>query len=102
MAKYMFAYHGGKAPETPQEGAELMALWGAWFAASGASLVTAGNPIGKSVTLSADGLADGGGSNPLSGYSIAEAESLEAAVEIAKSCPHLSAGTIEIAALVNM
>jgi hypothetical protein len=79
-----------------------MALWGAWFAASGASLVTAGNLIGKSVTLRADGLADGGGSNPRSGYSIAEAESLEAAVEIAKSCPHLSAGTIEITALVNM
>ena len=30
MANYIFAYHGGKMPETPEEGERVMAAWGAW------------------------------------------------------------------------
>ena len=27
MAKYLFVYHGGKMPSTPQEGKEVMNAW---------------------------------------------------------------------------
>jgi hypothetical protein len=27
MPKYIFAYHGGKKPETPEEGMDFMARW---------------------------------------------------------------------------
>ena len=104
MPKFMFAYHGGGKPETQEEGEKEMAAWGAWMQGLGSALADGGNPVGMSSTLSADGLSDGGGSNPLSGYTIVEADSLEAAAEMGKGCPILKGGkgTIEIAPIIEM
>ena len=35
-----------------------------------------------------------GGANPVSGYSIVEAENIEAALALIKACPHLDSSTI--------
>ncbi|MDD9740517.1 MULTISPECIES: hypothetical protein [Marinovum] len=104
MPKYIFAYHGGGMPETEEEGKRVMAAWGAWMESMGDKLVDGGNPVGMSSTLTVDGLSDGGGANPLSGYTIVEAESVEAAAEMGKGCPILEggSGTIEIAPLIDM
>ena len=104
MAKYVFAYHGGKMPETPEEGQKVMAAWSDWLQGMGSAVVDGGNPVGPSKTVSADGVEDNGGSNPLSGYSIVEADSLETAVEMAKGCPVLKGGhgTVEVAEVMNM
>lgn len=81
-----------------------MDAWGAWFGALGSAVVDAGNPVGKSSTVKSDGsLVDGGGANPLSGYSLIEASSLADAHAKAKGCPILKAGgTIEIAQAMDM
>ena len=57
-----------------------------------------------SKTVSSDGVTDDGGPNPLSGFSILEAETMEAALEMAKSCPFLDmeTGTIEVAQVMEM
>jgi hypothetical protein len=103
MPDFIFAYHmTGNMPETPEEGAELMAKWQAWVAENSDALTNPGNPVGNSKTVSADGVADNGGSNPLCGYSVVTVGSIDAAVEIAKSCPHLVIGTIEVAELMDM
>lgn len=103
MPDFIFAYHmTGKMPETPEEGADLMAKWQAWVADNSDALTNPGNPVGMSKTVSADGVADDGGSNPLCGYSVVTVDSIEAALEIAKSCPHLTIGTIEVAELMDM
>jgi hypothetical protein len=104
MTKYIFAYHGGEMPASPEEGAKIMAAWGVWMESLGDALVDGGNPAGASMTLSADGLKEGGGSNPLSGYTLIQADSMEAAIELGKSCPMLDAtnGSIEIAEALNM
>jgi len=104
MPKYVFAYHGGSAPKDPAEGKKVMDAWGAWFGALGASVLDAGNPVGKSSTVKSDGkLQEGGGANPISGYSLIEASSLEDAHKKAKGCPLLKAGgTIEIAQAMDM
>ena len=71
MAKYLFVYHGGSNPETEEEVAQVMDDWGNWFGSMGAAVVDGGNPVGQSYTLSPDGsLADNGGTNPASGYSL--------------------------------
>ena len=31
MSKYLYVYHGGSMPETEEEGAKVMAAWGAWM-----------------------------------------------------------------------
>ncbi len=104
MSNYIFAYHGGKKPETPEEGAEMMAKWNAWLDGLGDAIVNPGTPLGMSKTVSAGGVADDGGSNPLSGFSVIEADSMEAALDMAKSCPFLDmdTATIEVAQMMEM
>lgn len=104
MPKFMFAYHGGSTPETQEEGEKVMAAWMSWMQGLDAAMVEPGNPVGLSSTLTRTGLSDGGGSNPLTGYSIVEAETLEAAAEMGKGCPILedATGSIEIAQIHEM
>ncbi|MFK7940411.1 MAG: hypothetical protein AB8B82_13610 [Roseovarius sp.] len=104
MTKFMLAYHGGGAPDTPEQGAEEMAKWEAWLNGMGPSCADMGNPVGMSRTVTHAGVENNGGANPLSGYSIVEASDIDAACEMAKGCPILEGGkgTIEVAPIVEM
>jgi hypothetical protein len=104
MPKYVFAYHGGKMAETPDEQAKVMDAWTSWFGSLGGAVVDGGNPTGASKTVGAGGATtDGGGANPLSGYSLISADSLDAAATLAKGCPILDAGgTVEVAEAIEM
>ena len=104
MPKFIFAYHGGGKPETPEEGAAEMAKWEAWLGGMGGSCADMGAPVGMSKTVSAQGVADNGGANPLSGYSVVEAADVDAACEMAKGCPILDGGkgTVEVAPIMEM
>lgn len=105
MAKFLLIYHGGgKPPSNPAEGKAVMDAWGAWFASMGAAVIDGGNPVGPSSTVKSDGsLAEGGGANPASGYSLIEAASLAEAHKKAQGCPLLKAGgSIEIAQAMDM
>ena len=102
MSNYVFAYHGGKKPESPEEGAKHMAKWKAWVDGLGDAVVNPGTPLGMSKTVSSNGVSDDGGSNPLSGFSIVKADSMDAALEMAKGCPYLDMGTIEVAEAMEM
>ena len=72
MPKFLFIYHGGKTPETPEEGQAAMEAWGRWFGEMGPAVVDAGNPVMGSHTVSAEGHTEDGGANPASGYGIFE------------------------------
>jgi hypothetical protein len=104
MAKYLFVYHGGKAAGDPAAMKAVMDAWGQWFGSLGAAVIDGGNPVGPSSTVRADGsLASGGGPNPVSGYSLISASSLEDAHAKARGCPLLkSGGEIEIAEAFDM
>ncbi len=103
MPKFIFAYHGGKMPETPEEGEAQMQKWKDWFAGMESSVVDPGNPVGMSKTVSASGVADNGGSNPLSGYTIVETANEQEAVELAKGCPICGEeGSVEVAEIVDI
>ncbi len=103
MSNYVFAYHGGKRPESPEEGAKHMAKWKAWIGGLGDAVVNPGTPLGKSKTVSSAGVSDYDGSNPMSGFSIVIAYSMDAALEMAKECPLLEiGGTLEVAEVMEM
>jgi len=104
MPKYVFAYHGGKPPETPEEGEKVMAQWGAWFEKLGTAIADPGNPVGQSHTVSRSGVTADGGSNPLSGYTLVNADSYDAAIEMAKDCPMVvdGSGSVEVAEAIDM
>ena len=102
MPKYVLGYHGGSAPSSKEEGDRVMAAWGAWIGSLGKALVDPGNPTSSAKTIAPGGkITDGGGSNPITGYSILEAPSLDAAVTMVKGCPQLtSGGSIEVAEIM--
>lgn len=103
MDKFILAFHGGKMPESQEEGAKIMAKWGTWMEGLGASLVDPGSIIGASSTVSPSGVSDDGGADPLSGYMIIVAADKQAAIDVAKGCPILeNEGTVEVAPLVEM
>ncbi len=88
---YLLVYHGGSMPESPEEGAKVMQAWTEWFGTLGDALVDGGNPASATKTIGADGSVTDDASGP-SGYSIIKADSLDAAVALAKGCPVLHGG----------
>ncbi|MSP74941.1 MAG: hypothetical protein EXR12_02270 [Rhodospirillaceae bacterium] len=102
MPNYILAYHPGKMPGSPEEGAKLRASWKTWVDGVGDAMVNPGTPLGKSWTVSAGGVSDDGGPNPLMGFSVVKADSIDAALRLAKACPHLAIGSIEVAEMKQM
>ncbi|MGI9357625.1 MAG: YciI family protein [Rhizobiaceae bacterium] len=102
MSEYIIAYLGGKKPDTPEQGAEHMAKWKAWLGGLGDAVVNPGTPLGASVIINSEGVSEDVRSDRLTGFSVVKAESLDAAVAIAKECPFLEMGTLEVAEIMQM
>jgi len=102
MSEFIFVYHGGKKPDSPEEGQKEMAKWFAWIEDLGDAMVNPGTPVGMSKTVSADGVTDDGGANPVAGFSVVKAETIDDAVAMAQSCPFIKMGSIEVAEMLEM
>lgn len=103
MPKFLLIYHGKPDLQSPEDGAKHMVAWKAWSAGLGEAVVDPGMPVGPSKTITAQGIENNGGANPVSGMTIVQAETMEEAIDLVKGCPHLSGtGTIEIAQAMDM
>jgi hypothetical protein len=91
MSNYLLLYHGGAMPETQEEQAQVMQAWTQWFGSLDGKVIDQGNPSGPSKTIAASGSVSTDTTGP-SGYSIIKADSLDAAVALAKGCPVLHGG----------
>ena len=91
MANFLLTFHGGSMPETKEAQDQVMKAWTDWFGTLGDALVDGGNPISQSKAISPDGSVMDATSAP-TGYSIIKADSLDAAVGLAKGCPVLAGG----------
>jgi hypothetical protein len=94
MANFVLLYSGGGMPETEAEQAAVLQAWMAWYGKLGSAVVDGGNPftpMAKSIA-SNGAVSDGPVGTMASGYSIIQADSLDAAVEMAKGCPVLQGG----------
>lgn len=93
MKKFVFVYYGGKKPHdmSKEEMEKVMAAWKAWFGTFESQLVDGGNPFGMdSMSVTAEGTEKIPEDMwPAKGYSIVNAEDMDAACEIAKGCPML-------------
>lgn len=101
MPKYIVAYYGGPNFETPGQGKAYMAKWRAWMNGLGEALVDPGTPLSKGKLVSTRGVSDRG-ADFLSGFSILTATSIDGALQLAKACPHLDHGTVEVAEVMDM
>ncbi len=102
MNKYVFAYYGEPSFKSQEEGKKHMAQWRTWVKGLGKSMTDPGVPLKAQKNVSSKGVKDAGGPNRLTGYSVVEAESMEDAIEMAKGCPHLNYGTIDVAEAMKM
>lgn len=104
MPQFIFTYHGGKKPETPEAGKESMEKWKAWAADLGSALVNPGTPVGITKVLTKDGVSNDPSPHPIAGFSILEAADMETALEMLKDCPHihLMGGSLEISEMMQM
>ncbi|MCA8867639.1 MAG: hypothetical protein KDA67_03235 [Rhodobacteraceae bacterium] len=101
MPNYLFAFHGGHRFATKKEGQAHMAAWMAWIKNTGDALVNNGQPLGPSWTVGKSGATEGA-ENAISGYAVVAVDNIDAAIAIAKACPHTNIGTIEVAEEINM
>jgi hypothetical protein len=77
-----------------------MAKWKEWLSSLGEAVVNPGTPLGPSRIVSTGGVSIAEGSTRLTGFSIVKADSIEAALEMARSCPFLDVGTLEVAEMM--
>lgn len=87
MPDHLFTYRRPDGPATAGGDADSTEAWMAWFAVLGDRLVEPGNPTSESRTVGTP--VEG---PRLGGWSVVRAESLDAAVELARGCPLLPAG----------
>ena len=96
MANFLLVYTSGvrETLPTPEESAAIIKDWTDWYSTLGENVVDPGNPIAPNVkNIASDGtVSDGAVGEAATGYSVIKADSLEAATEAAKGCPHLKAG----------
>lgn len=102
MSEYIIAYLGGKQPESPEEGAKHMERWKAWLGGLGDALVNPGTPLKNSSIVSSDGVSGDCGPDVLTGFTIVKADSIDDALEMAKACPFLEIGKLQVSEMVQM
>jgi hypothetical protein len=91
MTKYLLVYYGGKMETDPKLVEKSMAAWMKWFGDLGQAVVDAGAPTQPGESVSS-GSVKSVGAKPVSGYSILQADSLDAATALAKGCPVVAEG----------
>jgi hypothetical protein len=92
MSKYLLLFRGGTQPQGEEEGQAVMAAWTAWFERIGSAVVDQGDPTAGGRSIGHDGSVTEAAPEDVTGSSVLETDSLESAVEMARSCPHLEAG----------
>lgn len=103
MPQYVISYIGGDHPEDPEEGRRHFARYMQWLAALGDAAVSPANPLRDTRTISPDGSSREGGVTAMSGFTIVAAESMDAALALARGCPFLEiGGSLEVSELVQM
>ncbi len=103
MSQYVIVYLGGDQPSSPEEGKQHFAKYKEWLSSLGEAAVSPANPFKGTQTVSPDGTVSTGGATAMSGFTIIEAESMDAALTIAKACPFLDmGGSLEVSELIQM
>lgn len=107
MSTYLYLYRG---PATPPEqmsedqSAEIMQQWTDWMSGLGGALKEMGNPFGERTSVVDDGST--GEPAELNGYTIVEADSLDAARSMVDKHPFLTEGkgrfAVDVFELVQM
>lgn len=103
MPQYVISYIGGDQPENPEQGRQHFARYMQWLSSLGDAAISPANPLKNTHTIRPDGSTSDGGVTAMSGFTIIAAESMVAALALARDCPFLDiGGSLEVSELVEM
>ena len=103
MKQFVLVYLGGNHPSNPEEANKHFEKYMGWLTSLGDSVVVPTIPLKDTTTVSSDGTVKEGGSVAMSGFSIIKAESLDAALAIARACPFLEiGGSLEVSEMMQV
>ena len=103
MTQFIVTYLGGNQPATADEGRAHFAKYMQWINALGEAVISAMNPLKDTHHIAPDGTVSSTTGTGMSGFTIIEAASIEAAVDITKAFPFLDiGGSLEVSELVQM
>jgi hypothetical protein len=103
MSQYVIVYLGGDQPSSPEEGQKHFAKYQEWLSSLGDAAVSPMNPFKDTNTVNPDGSVTAGNTTTMSGFTIIKADSMDAALSIAKDCPFLDiGGSLEVSELIKM
>jgi hypothetical protein len=93
MSKYLFVYHAPMTPAeatppTPEQMEAVMGEWNAWAGKVGDGMIDFGTPLAGGVRVTRDGVSPS--TREVVGYSLIEAADFDAALDLARSHPHLN------------
>ena len=99
MAKYLITYHGSKLPNDPAVLEQTKAAFGKWLQGAGDAVVDPGAPTHMVTQVSTDSPT---AAVEIGGYSIVEAASLDAVVNILKTHPFVGrGGTLQVNEMIS-
>jgi len=102
MAKYLIVYYGGKMETDPKKMSEVKEQWNKWFSGLGKAVVDMGGPSQPGKLISSKGIKNTG-TKSIAGYSVFQADTLDAAVEMAKTSPVvIGGGEAEVYPLISL
>jgi hypothetical protein len=102
MARFLVTYHGAGMPEGDEARQQAMAAFGQWVAKTGKALVDPGAPLGPSKTVSQGSVVNGPAPGPPGGYSLLEADNLDAAIALVQDHPFVGrGGSLQVSAAIT-
>ncbi|HZY96959.1 MAG TPA: YciI family protein [Candidatus Cybelea sp.] len=111
MSEFVYLYRGGRRPESPAEGEQVMQKWVAWLGdlAAKGHIKDQGQPLedeGKVVRAKGRTITDGPypeSKDIVGGYTIVEAKDLAHAAQLAGGCPIFDHdGLVEVRPVMKM
>ena len=103
MPQYIFIYLGGNHPSDPEEAKKHFEKYQQWLTDLGDAVVSPAIPFKDTHTVHPNGSAEPGTTTLMSGMSIFKFDSMQAALDAAKSCPFREInGTLEVSEMMEM
>jgi hypothetical protein len=102
MTDFIIAYHSATMPESREEGQKQRADWMAWVEGLGEAVVNRGYGIMKSQAIDANGETGNRKLAGMMGFTIVTADNMDAVMEMARACPFLEMGIVEVAETMQM
>ncbi len=103
MPNFMLTYLGSPSISSPEEKQSHMEKYHQWIVDLGDAALSPMNPLKNVSIVGSDGLVTEGGETGMTGFTIVSADSMQAALSIAKACPFLDVGgRLEVSEMIEM